>query len=184
VILGLTHEIALAVTRHGIKPFSVLGWLPEQLLVGVAMLLPGLLVLVTARRRIARRAPAKGPLSTPAYRRTLGEVRRLARQQGIDLVMDRHRLDALVAPTTGPAILTDLVNGDQGGGGSSTLAAVAGYPHITVPAGQVCGLPVGLSFMGRAFSEPTLIRLAYAFEQATHHRRPPRLLQTADLSRP
>jgi amidase len=96
--------------------------------------------------------------------------------------MDQHRLDALVAPTGDPAFTTDLVNGDHyTGGGTSTLPAVAGYPHLTVPAGQVFGLPVGLSFFGRAWSEPRLIALAYAFEQATHHRRAPTLRGSAEL---
>ena len=96
----------------------------------------------------------------------------------IDAVMDEHKLDALIAPTAGPAHLTDHVNGDRGLGGSSSPAAVAGYPSITVPAGMVGGLPVGLSFFGRAWSEPTLIKLAYAFEQATKHRRAPAFLAT------
>ena len=86
--------------------------------------------------------------------------------------MDEHKLDALVAPTSGPATLIDLVNGDYGTGGSSTLPAVAGYPHITRAGGYDFGLPVGISFFGRAWSEPTLLRLAYAFEQATRHRKP------------
>ena len=99
--------------------------------------------------------------------------------------MTRHRLDALIAPTSGPAWLTDLVNGDSSSAaGPSTIAAVAGYPHITVPMGYVGGLPVGLSFFGRAWSESTLIRLAYAYEQATRHRHPPAFLPTADLSQP
>jgi len=101
---------------------------------------------------------------------------RLSRKQGIDKVMEKHKLDAFVAPTSGPATLIDLINGDYGVNGSSTLPAVAGYPHITVPAGHDFGLPVGISFFGRAWSEPTLLKIAYAYEQATRHRRPPQFL--------
>ncbi len=104
----------------------------------------------------------------------MAECVRMSRAEGIDGVMGRHKLDALIAPSGGPAFPIDLVNGDHyTGTGSSTFAAVAGYPHITVPAGQVFGLPVGLSFFGRAWSEPRLIGFAYAFEQATRHRRAP-----------
>ncbi len=120
-------------------------------------------------------AQKKGSLATPAYRAALTKCRALARAQGIDLVMTQHRLDALVAPTGGPAWTTDLVNGDHFTGASSTPAAVAGYPSITVPAGYAFGLPVGVSFIGTAWSEPKLIALAYAYEQATKHRRPPQL---------
>ncbi|MCY4073844.1 MAG: amidase [Acidobacteria bacterium] len=126
-------------------------------------------------------AEARGPLSEPAYLAARRAARRLSREDGIDRVMDEHGLDAIVAPTGGPAWVTDLVNGDHFGGSSSAYAAVAGYPNITVPAGHVFGLPVGISFFGRAWSEPTLIRIAYAFEQATRRRRPPRYLPTAEL---
>jgi amidase len=127
------------------------------------------------------RAEQKGPLTERAYLAALRKNRLLSRARGIDAVMRRHRLDALVAPTGGPAWTTDLVNGDHFSGGSSSPAAVAGYPNVTVPAGFVHGLPVGISFFGRAFTEPRLIQLAHAFEQASNHRRPPRLLPTADL---
>ncbi|HEX3704654.1 MAG TPA: amidase, partial [Vicinamibacterales bacterium] len=130
-------------------------------------------------------AEAKGPLTDPKYTAALANDRRMARTLGIDAVMTKNRLDALVAPTGGPAWLTDLVNGDSGTSSASapsTVAAVAGYPHITVPAGYVHGLPVGVSFFGRAWSEPTLIKLAYAYEQATKHRHPPTFAATAELS--
>ena len=120
----------------------------------------------------------KGPLSEKEYVDALAKNRLLARAEGIDAVMDKHKLDALVAPTGNPAWPTDLVNGDHSGGGSSNAAAVAGYPNINVPAGNLWGLPVGLSFFGRAWSEPTLIRLAYAFEQATKARITPKFLPT------
>jgi amidase len=126
------------------------------------------------------KAQGMGPLSSPAYRRALASCRRLWRTEGIDQVMTRFRLDALIAPTGNPAWPIDLVNGDHFTGSVTTPAAVAGYPHITVPGGFVCGLPVGISFFGRAWSEPTLLRLAFAYEQATHHRRPPRFLPTAN----
>ncbi|HTQ53689.1 MAG TPA: amidase [Bryobacteraceae bacterium] len=119
------------------------------------------------------KAETRGPLTSKEYLDALEKDHQLARAQGIDAVMDKFRLDALVAPTAGPAWCTDLINGDHAPGGSSTPAAVAGYPNITVPAGFVSGLPIGISFFGRANSEPALIRLAYAFEQATRFRRPP-----------
>ena len=124
----------------------------------------------------------KGPLDSKEYREAVALCRRLSTTEGIDAIMDRHELDALVAPTGDPAFTIDLVNGDHyTGGGTSTYPAVSGYPHITVPAGQVFGLPVGLSFFGRAWSEGRLIALAYAFEQATRHRQGPRFLRTAEL---
>jgi len=126
-------------------------------------------------------AVKKGPLTSPAYLTALQQCRDLSRRQGIDAVMTKHRLDALVAPTGDPAWVTDLVNGDSNKGWSATAAAAAGYPHITVPAGYVHGLPVGLSFFGRAWSEPTLIRLAFGFEQATVQRRAPQFLPTVPI---
>jgi amidase len=127
-------------------------------------------------------AEAKGPLSTPEYQTALRSDQRLAANEGIDAVTDKYRLDALVAPTSGPAWTIDLVNGDDDTGGSSSLAAVAGYSNISVPMGSVFGLPVGISFFGRGWSEPKLLKLAFAFERITHGRRPPRFLATADLT--
>jgi amidase len=126
-------------------------------------------------------AEAKGPLTSPQYQKALARSKEASRARGIDAVMTRHRLDALVAPTSGPPSLTDLVNGDYGPDGASSIPAIAGYPHITVPAGFVSGLPVGMSIFGRAWSEMTLIRIAYAYEQATKHRKPPRFLETAEV---
>jgi amidase len=125
-------------------------------------------------------AQKKGPLTTPEYRKARADCIRLSRTLGIDALVTQHRLDAIVAVTNGPAWPTDLINGDRFTGGSSTPAAVAGYPSITVPIGDVHGLPIGLSFIGTAWSEPRLIRLAYALEQATKARKAPQFRQTVD----
>jgi len=123
-------------------------------------------------------AQKKGPLSEKKYRDELAKNVRMSRTQGIDATMTKHKLDAIVAPTGGPPWTTDLINGDHFSGASSTPAAVAGYPNINVPAGFWHNLPVGLSFFGRAYSEPTLIKLAYAYEQASKHRRAPQFIPT------
>jgi len=135
-------------------------------------------------QELMTRAEQKGPLTSSAYRAALAKNRRMSRTLGIDAVMAKYKLDALVAPTGGPAWLIDLVTGDHFSPDEvspSTVAAVAGYPHITVPMGYFRGLPMGISFFGRAWSEATLIKLAYAYEQATKHRRPPTFAPTADL---
>ncbi len=124
------------------------------------------------------KAEAKGPLTEKEYLDALANNRRLARTEGIDALMDKYQLDAIVAPTGSPAWLTDLVNGDHVAGGSSNAAAVAGYPNINVTAGSIFGLPVGISFFGRAWSEPALIKIAYAFEQTTKARKAPQFLRS------
>ena len=131
---------------------------------------------------IFTQAEAKGSLTSPDYKKALETCRQMSRTDGIDAVMDKMKLDALIAPTSGPACLTDLLDGDRTPGNSTSLAAVAGYPHITVPMGFVFGLPVGLSLFGRAWSESTLIKFAYAYEQQTKFRKMPRYLVKADLT--
>ncbi len=125
-------------------------------------------------------AEGKGPLSEAAYQAARATANRLSREEGLDAALEEHRLDAILGPSGGPAWVTDLVHGDHFSVGSSGAAAVAGYPNVTVPAGHVHGLPVGVSFFGAAWSEPTLIRIAWAFEQATRHRRPPRFRARVD----
>jgi amidase len=122
------------------------------------------------------KAEEKGPLTTKEYVDAIAKNHELAGKQGIDRTMDEHKLDAIVAPTGGPAWLTDIVNGDSFAGGSSEFAAVAGYPNVNVVAGFVRGLPVGISFFGRAWSEPVLIGLAYAYEQTSKLRKAPGFL--------
>jgi amidase len=124
------------------------------------------------------KAQAKGPLTEKKYLDALAQDLKMSREQGIDAVMDQHKLDALIAPTGGPAWPTDLLNGDHYTGGYSTPSAVAGYPNINVPIGFVNGLPIGLSIFGRQWSEPTLIRIAYSYEQATKLRRAPKFIPT------
>ena len=128
------------------------------------------------------KAQEKGPLTDKAYLDALAKNQRLSRAEGIDAIMDKEKLDAMIAPSGGTAWLTDLINGDHFSGGYSSPSAVAGYPHITVPAGYIHGLPIGLSIFGRAWSEPVLIKIAYAYEQATQHRRRPEFLATANLN--
>lgn len=123
-------------------------------------------------------AQKKGPLTEQAYLDAVANAKRLAGKEGIDVIMNQHRLDAIVAPTSGPAGIIDPIYGDRGEGGSSSPAAVAGYPNITVPAGNVFGLPIGISFFGRAWSEPVLLKIAFAFEQQTRARRSPKFLPT------
>jgi amidase len=126
-------------------------------------------------------AQVRGPLTDPAYLQARSTALRLARAEGIDAVMNGERLDALVMMTKGQATLIDPLNGEGSSGGRSTLAAMAGYPSITVPAAQVFGLPVGLSFVGRAWSETKLLRLAADFETRTRARRAPRFLPSAEI---
>jgi amidase len=188
--LGEYDDAEMEVLLHELKA-GIDAWLPEWAPGARVTTLADVIAFDEARRDeempffgqdLLVKAQAKGPLTSPAYRKALETCRRLSRTQGLDALFARHRLDAVVAPTGGPAWTIDLVNGDHFVEGSSTPAAVAGYPSITVPAGQAFGLPVGVSFIGKAWDEGKLLRLAYGFEQATRKRRPPRFLPTADLS--
>jgi Asp-tRNA(Asn)/Glu-tRNA(Gln) amidotransferase A subunit family amidase len=125
-------------------------------------------------------AENKRTLQEREYRLALQKSKTLTQTQGIDAVMIQQKLDAIVAPTGGPSWLIDLINGDCDSHyvGSSSLAAVAGYPNITVPAGLIDALPIGISFFGRAYTEPKLIKIAYSFEQATNFRQPPKFLKS------
>lgn len=133
-------------------------------------------------QELFHQAEEKGPLTEPEYQEALAKTRRISRDEGLDKAMDQDDLDAIIGPTGGPAWPTDLVNGDHFVGSSSTPAAVSGYPNVTVPAGSVFGLPVGISFMGRAWSEPVLLEIAYAYEQLTKHRRAPGFRPTLELA--
>jgi amidase len=127
------------------------------------------------------KAQEKGPLTDKDYVAALAANHKLSREDGIDGVMNKLHLDAILAPTGGPAWLTDLIDGDHAGGGSSNAAAVAGYPNINVPAGFIFGLPVGVSFFGRAWSEPALLKIAYGFEQLVKARQAPQFLETVRM---
>jgi amidase len=132
-------------------------------------------------QELFERAAKKGPLTSKEYRSALASCRELSRTKGLDAAFAKHRVDAIVAPTQGPPSLIDLVNGDPGGGSSTSPCAVAGYPAITVPMGYARGLPLGITFMGRAWSEATLLKLAYAFEQASKVRKAPTFAKSAEL---
>ncbi|MFX0004027.1 MAG: amidase, partial [Promethearchaeota archaeon] len=127
-------------------------------------------------------ANEKGSLNSDEYKEALKQCHLIARDEGIDAILKEHQLDAIIAPSGGAAWLIDYINGDHSTGGSSSAAAVAGYPNITVPAGYVYGLPVGISFFSGAFEEPTLLKIAYSFEQATKIRKSPKFLRNIELN--
>lgn len=133
------------------------------------------------QQELMEQAEQKGTLHDKQYREALAKCRKLSRHKGIDELCHKHSLDAIIGPTAGPAFVTDLINGDHVDSGCASPAAVAGYPHITVPAGVVSGLPIGLSFFSTAWNEPKLIALAYSFEQARQARRKPEFRSTLDL---
>ncbi len=132
-------------------------------------------------QEIFKRAEEKGPLSSEEYKTALEKCQKLAREEGIDKVIQENQLDAIVAPSGGPAWFIDYINGDHSTGGSSSPSAVAGYPNITIPAGYVFGLPIGISFIGGLFQEPVLLKLAYAFEQASKVWQPPNYRKTLKI---
>jgi len=125
------------------------------------------------KQEILTQAEERGDLKSPEYLAALQQCRQLSRADGLDKVLHDYSLDAILAPSGGPAWVIDLLNGDRGSGGCSSAAAIAGYPHITVPAGYVYDLPVGISFFAGAFQEPVLLRIAYAFEELSNARRDP-----------
>lgn len=179
------YEVLLYEFKHGLN--SYLGALPER---GQPRTLAALIDFNRAQaarempwfgQEIFEAAEAKGPLTDAAYGKALDDCRRLSRAEGIDAVLGAHRLDALVCPTMGPAYLIDWLNGDHYGGSATTPCAVAGYPHLTVPAGFVHGLPWGLSFMGPAWSDARLLAYGHAFERASAARRAPTFAPTLPL---
>ncbi|MBV9037651.1 MAG: hypothetical protein JO182_24380 [Acidobacteriaceae bacterium] len=134
------------------------------------------------QQELMEQAQGKGPLTDKAYKDALATNRKLTQKGGIDAVLGKFKLDAIVGPTAGAAWLTDWVGGDRADSGCASPPAVAGYPHITVPAGFQFGLPLGISFFGAPWSEPKLLKIAYAFEQTRQARRKPQFLPTVQFS--
>jgi len=127
------------------------------------------------------KAEEKGPLTDEKYIKALEKAKRLSGKEGIDATLEKHHLDAIIAPSGGPSWIIDLLHGDHYSGGTSSPAAVSGYPNITVPLGYIFGLPVGISFVSTAYQEPTLLKIAYSFEQATKIRKPPQYMKTVEF---